>query len=205
MNKVYAAIGLKMSDRPELSQNLSAAIFRNYYYLKKELVEFCRNNCLQTSGSKQELIERIAYFLETGKKTTAASKHKVSASIGEITGSALIEPDIVCSEKHRAFFKNKIGKNFSFNVSFQKWLKNNAGKTYADAIDAYYDILEEKKTSKTVIDKQFEYNTYIRDFFEDNQGRSLDDAIKCWKYKKSMQGHNKYEESDLAALTNANT
>ncbi len=200
MNKVYAAIGLKMSDRPELSQNLSAAIFRNYYYLKKELVEFCRNNCLQTSGSKQEIIERIAYFLETGKKTTAASKHKVSASIGEITGSALIEPDIVCSEKHRAFFKNKIGKNFSFNVSFQKWLKNNVGKTYADAIDAYYDILEEKKTSKTVIDKQFEYNAYIRDFFADNQGMSLDDAIKCWKYKKSLEGHNRYEKSDLIVL-----
>ena len=200
MNKVYAAIDLKMSDRPELSQNLSAAIFRNYYYLKKELVEFCRNNCLQTSGSKQELIERIAYFLETGKRTTAASKHKVSASIGEITGSALIEPDIVCSEKHRAFFKNKIGKNFSFNVSFQKWLKNNAGKTYADAIDAYYDILEEKKTSKTVIDKQFEYNAYIRDFFAHNQGMSLDDAIKCWKYKKSLEGHNRYEKSDLIVL-----
>ena len=45
-----------------------------------------------------------------------------------------------------------------------------------------------------------EYNTYIRDFFEDNQGRSLDEAITCWKYKKSLQGHNRYEKSDLVAL-----
>ena len=57
-----------------------------------------------------------------------------------------------------------------------------------------------EKKGKTTIDKQFEYNTYIRDFFEDNQGRSLDEAIICWKYKKSLQGHNRYEKSDLVAL-----
>ena len=56
------------------------------------------------------------------------------------------------------------------------------------------------KKGKTTIDKQFEYNTYIRDFFEDNQGRGLEEAIICWKYKKSLQGHNRYEKSDLAAL-----
>lgn len=71
---------------------------------------------------------------------------------------------------------------------------------YGDAINAYYQILEEKKKGKTTIGKQFEYNTYIRDFFEDNQGRSLDEAITCWKYKKSLQGHNRYEKSDLVAL-----
>lgn len=51
-----------------------------------------------------------------------------------------------------------------------------------------------------VQDKQFEYNIYIRDFFTDNQGKSLNDAIKCWKYKKQLQGHNRYERTDLIAL-----
>ena len=83
---------------------------------------------------------------------------------------------------------------------FQKWLKNNSGKTYKDSIDAYYKILEDKKKNKTTIDKQFEYNTYIRNFFNDNKGKKLEDAIKCWKYKKSLKGHNKYEKSDLVAL-----
>ena len=106
----------------------------------------------------------------------------------------------MCSEKHRAFFKEKIGKSFSFNVAFQKWLKSNTGKTYGDAIKAYYQILEEKKKVKTKIDKQFEYNKYIRDFFEDNKGASLEEAIICWKYKKGLQGHNRYEKSDLAVL-----
>lgn len=34
-----------------------------------------------------------------------------------------------------------------FNVLFQKWLKSNAGKTYGDAINSYYQILEVKKKS----------------------------------------------------------
>ena len=193
-----------MSERPELSRDISAEVFRNYYYLKEELVKFCRKYDLQTTGSKQELTDRIAYFLETGKKKSASSKRIQAESIGEITENTLIEANIVCSEKHRAFFKERIGKAFSFNVAFQKWLKSNAGKTYADAIQAYYAILEEKKKSKTVIDKQFEYNTYIRDFFADNNGMSLDEAIICWKYKKSLKGHNRYEKTDLIALENEN-
>lgn len=85
-------------------------------------------------------------------------------------------------------------------MAFQKWLKTNTGKTYKEAVAAYYEILEEKKKGKTKIDRQFEYNTYIRDFFEDNQGNTLDEAIKCWKYKKQLQGHNRYERSDLTVL-----
>ena len=193
-----------MSERPELSLNISVDTFKNYYFLKEELVDFCRQNGLQTSGSKQELTERIACFLETGKRTKTNPKPKSTVNIGDITEDTLIEPNIVCSEKHRAFFKEKIGKTFSFNVAFQKWLKSNAGKTYAEAITAYHIILEEKKKGKTVIDKQFEYNTYIRDFFADNQGMSLDEAIICWKYKKSLEGHNRYEKGDLIALEKDN-
>lgn len=189
-----------MSERPELSKELDSATFRSFYYLKEELVSFCRENNLPASGGKLELTDRIALFLDTGKVSEASTHKKATTNIGLITEDTVIENNIVCSEKHRAFFKEKIGKNFSFNVLFQKWLKNNAGKTYGDAIEAYYQILEEKKKGKTTIDKQFEYNTYIRDFFEDNQGKSLEEAIICWKYKKSLQGHNRYEKSDLVAL-----
>ena len=61
-------------------------------------------------------------------------------------------------------------------------------------------ILEEKKKGKTVIDRQFEYNTYIRDFFEANPGKTLQQAIACWKYKKALPGHNRYEDADLTAV-----
>lgn len=191
-----------MSARPDLSRKIDSKTFRSFYYLKEELVAFCRENGLSTSGSKIELTDRIAHFLDTGEVKTV--KRKVvqckNVNVGNITIGTKIEENFVCSEKHRAFFKEYIGNSFSFNVLFQKWLKSNAGKTYEDAINAYYQILEDKKKGTTKIDKQFEYNTYIRDFFADNKGKSLNDAIKCWKYKKQLQGHNRYEKSDLIAL-----
>ena len=189
-----------MSERPELTIELKSKEFLEYYYLKEELVYFCRENGLPASGGKTELMERIAYFLDTGKvlaaKTVRTQKHKIST----ITRDSIIESDFVCSELHRAFFKREIGESFSFNVAFQKWLKSNAGKTYAEAIVAYNEIKNTKKPGKKDIGSQFEYNTYVRDFFEDNKGASLEDAIKCWKYKKSIKGHNKYERTDLKAL-----
>jgi len=189
-----------MSKRPDLNKELDGKTFRNFYYLKEELVSFCRENNLPVSGGKPELTDRIAYFLDTGKAAKASVRKKAASNISTITDDSVIEENIVCSETHRVFFREKIGKSFSFNVLFQKWLKNNAGKTYGDAVEAYYQILKEKKKGKTTIDKQFEYNTYIRDFFEDNKGKKLEEAIICWKYKKSLQGHNRYERSDLAAL-----
>lgn len=189
-----------MSERPVLDKNTDSKTFRDFYYLKEELVDFCRKNGLPVSGGKIELTDRIAYFLDTGKVKPASTAKKKSTVISDITEDTKIEADFVCSEKHRAFFKEHIGNSFSFNVAFQKWLKTNTGKSYKEAIAAYYQLLEDKKKGKTKIDSQFEYNTYIRDFFADNQGKSLEDAIKCWKYKKQLQGHNRYEKSDLVAL-----
>lgn len=191
-----------MTTRPILDRNLNSKNFQEYYYLKEELVTFSRNEGLSTSGGKIELTDRIAHFLDTGEKKKSETKKKTKAiDIGTITEESKIEDNFVCSEKHRAFFKKKIGDSFSFPVTFQKWLKENTGKTYKEAVDAYYQILEEKKKGGTTIDRQFEYNTYIRDFFADNEGKSLEDAIKCWKYKKGLKGHNQYEKTDLIVLT----
>lgn len=191
-----------MNKRPNLDENIDTKTFKEYYYLKEELIDFCRKNNLQTTGGKAELTERIINFLETGKKTSKHHTRKRSIIPSIITLDTIIEENFICSEKHRAFYKDKIGNSFSFNVLFQNWLKSNAGKTYQDSITAYYQILENKKKNKTTISKQFEYNTYIRDFFNDNKDKNLDQAIKCWKYKKSLKGHNKYEKKDLEILKN---
>lgn len=189
-----------MTKRPVLDIKLDSKTFQEFYYLKEELVDFCRKNNIPASGGKIELTNRIAYFLDTGKIPSASVIKKKAAVLFDINEDTKIEADFVCSERHRAFFKEHIGNSFSFNVAFQKWLKSNAGKTYREAISAYYQIIEDKKKGKTKIDKQFEYNTYIRDFFADNQGKVLEEAIQCWKYKKQLQGHNRYERSDLAAI-----
>ena len=184
---------------PKLTQNLNPDEFKQYYFLKEELKDFCRSEGLKVSGSKEDLENRIVHYLTTGEKLTEPSvkSHKTQTS-SEISLDSTLGENFKCSEDKRAFFENEIGKGFKFKVKFQKWLKSNPDKTYRDAIDAYYEI--QSSGEKTQIGKQFQYNQYIRDFFEDNDDKSLDDAIKCWKYKKSIKGHNKYERSDLEAL-----
>lgn len=52
-----------MSERPKLDKNLDGKTFREFYYLKEELVDFCRRYGLPTSGGKLEITEKIAHFL----------------------------------------------------------------------------------------------------------------------------------------------
>ena len=54
-----------MDERPDLNKELDGETFRSFYYLKEELVEFCRENNLPVSGGKTELTDRIACFLDT--------------------------------------------------------------------------------------------------------------------------------------------
>jgi SAP domain. len=190
--------------RPVLKKGLSQESFRQFYYLKEELVAFCREEGLSISGGKPELTERIAYYLETGEKLPNSVKKRAKPPT-ELTLNTPIEENITCSEKHRVFFKKVIGDDFKFNVRFLKWLRENPGKTYADAIEEYHRIQDERKKGiKTDIGRQFEYNTYIRDFFADNKGHSLNDAIICWNHRKRLPGNNSYERSDLSVLEDKN-
>lgn len=201
------------SNRNKLNKNLKASEFKEYYFLKEELKEFCRNEGLKISGNKSQLEERIIYYLTTGKSLDDSKhaknntknnanfqKSNLNKAIAseEITLDSNLGENFKCSEDKREFFEKEIGKGFEFKVKFQKWLKSNPNKTYKDAIDAYHELQNSKE--KTRIDKQFQYNQYIRDFFKDNNDKTLKDAIKCWNYKKSLKGHNKYEKSDLDIL-----
>jgi hypothetical protein len=187
-------------NRPELNEIRDSRVFGSYYYLLSELRDYCKANHLPLSGGKQEISKRIAHYMDTGEVLAPVPKPAQTRRTEEITPESIIEPDIRCSVLHRRFFTETIGRQFTFQVAFQNWLKENSGKTYGEAVDAYYAILEEAKNKPTVISGQFEYNTYIRAFHADNPGGNLKDAITCWKYKKSRPGHNRYERTDLTAL-----
>ncbi|MCB5952426.1 SAP domain-containing protein [Enterococcus sp. BWT-B8] len=93
-----------MTKRPSLDKNLDSKIFRDFYYLKKELVDFCRENGLPVSGGKIDITDRIAYFLDSGKVLSATPKKKKATVISNISKDTKIEPNFVCSEQHRVFF-----------------------------------------------------------------------------------------------------
>ena len=184
---------------PGLNRDLKPEEFCQHYFSKEELKDFSRAEGLRVSGSKGDLEKRIIHYLKTGEKLAEPTVRQSSTvTLTEITLDSKLGENFKCSEDKREFFQKHIGKGFKFRVKFQKWLKANPDRTYGDAIDAYFEIQNSRE--KTEIGKQFQYNQYIRDFFQNNNGKSLDDAIKCWKYKKGLKGHNRYEDSDLVVL-----
>ena len=44
--------------KPNLNAKLSSENFKNYYFRKEELLDFCRREGLKVSGNKQDLVLR---------------------------------------------------------------------------------------------------------------------------------------------------
>jgi hypothetical protein len=62
----------------KLNKNLNAEEFKEYYFLKEELKDFCRSEGLKISGSKQDLENRIIHYLKTGEKLKEPVVRQVS-------------------------------------------------------------------------------------------------------------------------------
>ena len=191
-------------ERPTLDAAISVKDFTDFYWLKKELTDFCRKSGLSTSGGKIEIAQRIIDFLTTSTSAPVAPPKKVRPQSifnwndQSLTSSTLITDNYKSTENVRAFFIREIGSHFSFNVSFMRWLKENSGKTLADAIQEWQRLHELKKDKKYMlpIAPQFEYNRYMRAFLTDNPSLTARDAMKFWKLKSAKRGTNEYEKTD---------
>lgn len=154
--------------KPSLTKEISVQSFKDFYWLKEELQIFCRENGLSPSGSKIEISDRIETYLLTGKKIKPAKSSKTTkkmASQVELSLDTVITENHRCSQHVRTFFKTVI-PTFHFSTYIQNYFKNNVGKTYRDAVNAWYEEEERKKDPayKKKIAPQFEYNQFIRDF-----------------------------------------
>lgn len=191
--------------RPKLDKNLSISDFRDYYWLKEELIRFCKMSGIDYAGSKEELAERIFIYLKTGevvkksKENTLQKNSSFNWKKEKLALSTIITDNYINSENVRNFFKQEIGNHFRFNTEFMQWMKHNAGKSLADAVEEWQRIYTEKrdKINKEDIPRQFEYNRYVRDFISDNPDMHLEDAIKHWNMKKVSKGSREYNSLDL--------
>ena len=69
---------------------------------------------------------------KTRKNPMVTREKFVPSSLDDV-----IPKGLVCSQELRAFFVRYLGDGFRFRVGFQKWLNENAGKTFRDAVEAY--------------------------------------------------------------------
>jgi len=195
-----------MDKRPNLNKNISVKDFQDFYWLKKELTDFCRAAKIPTRGGKIEISERIIHYLKTGQvkkqQTKKKSNSKFDWNKALLSKETIITDNYKSSENVRDFFIQVIGPHFKFNVQFMNWMKSNAGKTLQDAAEQWYVLQKESnnKSQPKKIAPQFEYNTYLRDFLAHYPNQNRATGIACWKIKRDQRGHNRFEPKDLDLL-----
>jgi len=174
--------------RPELDLGIDAQDFLVFYWLKSELVEFCRANGLSTVGSKGVLTERIAHFLRTGELLLPTTRPKLKSDGQVPTLETIITADYRSNQINRAFFEEVIGKRFHFSTAFQQFFKDHVGKTFGDAVAYWYKLEEQAKSgAKKDIAPQFEYNRFMRDYNEANRDAPHKDAVAAWKIYRGQR------------------
>lgn len=111
--------------RPHLDNNISLTDFEEFYWLKEELVEFCKKIGIPTGGSKLELTNKIRHYFSTGKLVVNVKKTQTVLSTFDwnkepLNSMTIITDSYKNTENVRTFFTGEIGSNFSFNVKFMK-------------------------------------------------------------------------------------
>lgn len=187
-----------MVQKPKLTKSISFDTFKNHYWLKTELILFCKDNGLVTVGSKQEIAHRIESFITTGSKMKPA---RGCSTKDRDSDQPITYDTLVINYKNdaatRQFFVDHIGQHFHFDAYLRQFTKKNnitKGLSYGDLINGW--LIEESKRDapnyKSNIGEQFEYNQFIRDFFANEKDKSRLDAIIAWKFIKTVAGNKTY-------------
>ena len=118
-----AVVHIESQVRNEDSKPRSFRLFAHVVNVKHYLTAIIRATvpALPKPKSKNPMLKKEKY---------------VPASLDDV-----IPRNLVCSQELRAFFEQHLGKNFRYKVGFQRWLRENAGKTYRDAVEAYKSCL----------------------------------------------------------------
>ena len=192
-----------MEERPPIEEIVTGAELLRWYWLKSEVEAEAKRRGIPLTGSKDEITQRIAYFLDTGK---IKRPKRYTMSSGFDWANETLTPDTVITDSYRngpnvrAFFRQHYGSRFTFNIAFMNWMKANVGSTLRDAVTARREIAERERTQKPAIPASNQFNAYTRAFHAANPDKSPADARKCWAWKRARPGHNRYEKDDLLAL-----
>ena len=193
--------------RPEIASVTDSAELRRWYWTKEELLSECRRLGLRMSGGKFRLLDRIAYFHDTGETDfqgdkTPAVTSKFDWHSATLTPGTIITDSYKNSQNVRRIFKAHVGAHFKFNIASMAWMKENVGKTLADAVEAIKSLEEEAKQPgfRSKIADHNQFNQYTRDFLADNPGAGMDAVRRVWAAKimqPSETGRHVYHRSDL--------
>ncbi|MEL7120938.1 MAG: DUF6434 domain-containing protein [Bacteroidota bacterium] len=193
--------------KPDISEIVTAEEFKKWYWLKEELVAYCKLLELPHTGKKFDLRDRIIFALENEGQllkvsSTTKPKSRFNWAKEKLTLNTVITDNVSFGPNFRNFMKDQIGNRFSCHGDFMAWVKSNTGKTLHDAVDQWIE-LENRKLDpnfKREIAAYNMMNQYVRDFLADNSEKKFKDALLVWKVKKNLPAENgvvKYDKRDL--------
>jgi hypothetical protein len=160
---------------------LSAQNFQAWYWLKRELQDYCRTHDLPMSGSKEDLTLRIQAHLTGQPLPRQLTSHMRGEMPAQLTPQTVITQGWRLNDALRAFFVAHTSKGFRFNQALRDLFKNPQGKTLAQALAIYK---ETSKNASQPIQRQFQFNQHIRDFFAQHPTATRSQAIAAWYQKR---------------------
>ena len=182
---------------------MCAAEFRKHYYDKKELINFCRSNGIQTVGLKEDINQRIELYLRTGKVIILAPT-KISTRPDSESGLSLdkVIVNYKSDLKTRQFFEKHIPEFTGFSALVQKQIKQRLGDgeifTYGDAIEMHKIFLKNKANDKAsgqpikVAHNSCQYNQFSIDYKGDPNPK-LHTLADAWMLVRNSAGDKTYQ------------
>lgn len=196
-----------MADRPGMSEVSSSRELMTWYWLKEELVAYCELANLPANGSKQTILDRIAYALDhEGALLPSAPKPRPTSRFNwareDLSPDTVITDSVTFGPNFRRYMKSRIGKKFTCHSDFMDWVLENTGKTLLDAEEEWQRLEDRKKDPefRRSIARQNMMAQYVRDFLEAHPELGFNDAVRVWSWKKRRpmkQGRVLYEKSDI--------
>ncbi len=167
--------------RPLLKPDLPPETFGAWYWLKKELQDFCSAQNWPTGGSKQDLTARVLAGLSGRPLPAFSATVPKGAMPASLTPQTVIGPGWRLNGALRGFFVAHTSPAFRFNQALRDLFKNPQGKTLAQALAVYRSSLEQ---GPTPIQRQFQFNQHIRDYFAQHPGATRAQALQAWQSKR---------------------
>ena len=193
--------------RPPFADIHTAAEFDNWYWLKSELLDICRDSGLRTEGSKAVLRKRVLYALTNdGARMPEPASAKPTSTFdwarAELSRATIITDNVRFGPNLRGFLQSQVTGKFSCTGEFMAWCRENAGATLGDALD-YYHLLRSRRADpeeRRDIVEDNQYNRYVRAFLDDNPRRTMSEARPYWLKKRALPapaGRVTYAREDL--------
>lgn len=170
-------------ERPRLDAALTEKEFSAWYWLKEELVEFCRAHGVSPSGSKREIEARIVDFL-AGRRVDKSLQQKARVTGERPRGvmprefrmEMLIGPGWRCGPALGAYLRGELGNGFRFNAAVREFIHTGKGKRLGDVADCWRGSQGETRA----IPEQLEYNRHFRAYFQEHPGATREEAVAAW-------------------------